>query len=206
MNDAIEESNLWKGYFATQVGRATRPLFDEALALIGPVPASSARLAVELGCGDGTESLALLGRGWRVLATDKQAEAVELLRSRVLPEHIDRLQTRVAAIEDLAVPPCDLVYAGYSLPFTPPGHFVAVWDGIVRALRPGGRFAGQLFGDRDSWTSNPLWSFQTRVNVLALLQPFEIEVIREREDDGPSFSGPKHWHVFDIIARRRGAR
>ncbi len=200
MTNPSAETDRWHAYYEAQVGRATRPVFDEVMALWGE---GAAGLAVELGSGDGTESLALLNLGWRVLAVDKQAEAIALLRAKAAPEHLDRLQTRVAAIEDVTLPPCDLVYAGYSLPFTPPTHFAGVWQGIVRALRPGGRLAGQLFGDRDSWTVRPGMTFQTRAEALARLAPFEVEVFREREEDGQSLDGPKHWHIFDVIARRR---
>ena len=199
-----EEAERWHGYYAAQTGRSTRPLFDEAVAGLG-TDAHEPGLAVELGCGDGTECLALLGRGWRVLAVDKQAEAIDLLRSRVHHDHLARLEARVAAIEDVALPACDFVYAGYSLPFVPPDRFAAMWAGLVRALRPGGCLAGQLFGERDSWTSDPSMTFQTRAEALALLAPLRVEVFREREEDGNSFSGTKHWHIFDIIARRREA-
>ncbi len=197
-----EETELWNGYYASQTGRTTRPLFDEAMAQVG-TGAEEPRLAVDLGCGDGTESLALLSRGWRVLAVDKQAEAIDLLGSRVHPDHRPRLEARVAAIEDAVLPACDLIYAGYSLPFVAPARFGGMWAGMVQALRPGGCFAGQLFGDRDSWTVDPRMTFQTRTEALALLAPLRVEVFREREEDGSSFSGPKHWHIFDIIARRR---
>jgi len=36
-----------------------------------------ARFAVDLGCGTGRDTLELLRRGWRVLAIDSQAEAIE---------------------------------------------------------------------------------------------------------------------------------
>ncbi|KZM36758.1 hypothetical protein OJAG_05270 [Oerskovia enterophila] len=29
----------------------------------------------------------------------------------------------------------------------------------------------------------------------------DVVAFREEDEDGPSFSGPKHWHVFDVIAR-----
>jgi SAM-dependent methyltransferase len=203
--ESISASQLWSGYYAAQVGRATRPVFDEALALIGPGRVGEARLAVELGCGDGTESAALLAQGWRVLATDREAEAIALLLAKVPPEHRERLEALVTPSEDLSLPPCDLVYAGYSLPFTPPGRFEGMWAGLVRALRPGGYFAGQFFGERDSWNTNPSMTFHTRAEALRLLAPLEVAILREREEDGNAFTGPKHWHIFDVIARKRGA-
>lgn len=32
---------------------------------------------------------------------------------------------------------------------------------------------------------------------------FEIEGLREQDEDGEAVSGPKHWHVLHIIARKR---
>lgn len=202
MQDTQSQSEGWHGYYAAQTGRATRPVFDEAMALLGEAQAGDVRMAVDLGCGDGTESLALLSRGWRVLAVDQEAEAIGLLRARVPAEHAKRLETRQMGFEALDWPPCELVYAGYSLPFIAPAHCEAVLARLTAALRPGGRLAGQLFGDRDSWRVKPAMSFQTRAQALALLAPLELEVFREREEDGNSFSGPKHWHIFDVIARK----
>jgi len=55
-------------------------LFTEALANFG---AKSGRglQAVDLGCGDGTETLALLEAGWTVLAIDREPAAIEYVRS-----------------------------------------------------------------------------------------------------------------------------
>jgi len=33
----------------------------------------------------------------------------------------------------------------------------------------------------------------------------EIETLEEIDEEGDAFSGPKHWHVFDIIAKKRDA-
>lgn len=52
-------------------------------------------------------------------------------------------------------PDCDMVKASFALPFCDPVDFPGLWSRIVTAIRPGGRFAGQFFGDRDSWASFP---------------------------------------------------
>ena len=46
-------------------------------------------------------------------------------------------------------------------------------------------------------------TFHTRAEVHTLLEPFEIKVLREVEEDGQALSGPKHWHIFHMIARKR---
>ncbi len=69
-------------------------------------------------------------------------------------------------------------------------------------MRPGGRFAGQLLGDHDTWGSRSDITALTRDEALALLEAFEVERFDEEENDGEACSGPKHWHVFHAVARR----
>lgn len=194
----------WEQYYQAVRGRAPRPLFTAALAAFaadGFDP--SGAQAVDLGCGDGTETLALLAQGWRVLAIDQTPEAIERVLAATSEEHQPRLQAQVASFQDVSLPPVDFVYAGLSLPFCSPAHFPAVWAGIVAALRSGGRFAGHLFGERDSWRTNPDMTFHTEAELRQRLVGFTIESLTEVEDDRPTALGdPKHWHIYEVVARR----
>ena len=108
-----------------------------------------------------------------------------------------------SSFEDAHLPKTDFVYAGYSLPFCNPDYFDRLWANIAASILPDGRFAGQLFGIRDSWANEPDMTFHSAEQVAALCAAgFEIDALDEKEADGQSFSGPKHWHVFDIIARK----
>ncbi len=205
MSEIPEED--WPGYYRATAGREPRPLFREALAGFAGAPAAG-RQAIDLGCGDGTESLALLAGGWRVLALDREPAAVDTLLARVPAAHRPFLETRVAPFEAAGplLPPADFLYAGYSLPFCRPAAFAALWQALVGALRPGGRFAGHLFGRRDSWAANPHMTFFTRAQVQSLLEGLAVKKLVETEEDGNSFDGPKHWHIFEIIADRAAAK
>jgi hypothetical protein len=73
----------------------------------------------------------------------------------------------------------------------------------VAALRPGGRFAGHLFGERDSWSGNSRMTFHTAAGLQQRLTGFTIEALAEVENDRPTALGdPKHWHIFEALARR----
>jgi len=158
--------------------------------------------AIDLGFGGGTDTLELLQRGWRVLAIDGQPTAAEFLDARV-PRHQRRSLTMlVASMEELELPPADLVYASFSLPFCSPDRFPEVWTRIRRAIRPGGHFAGQLFGVRDSWRTNRSMCFHSREQALKLTRGFSVELFREVDEEGQAFSGPKHWHFFDLILEK----
>jgi SAM-dependent methyltransferase len=101
------------------------------------------QFAIDLGCGNGRDSLELLKRGWSVLAIDKEAKGLEQLCSQVSDEQKSRLKTRVVAFEELKdLPSCNLINASFSLPFCSPSYFEKLWEIIVRAIQQNGRFAG----------------------------------------------------------------
>ncbi|NJM97153.1 MAG: class I SAM-dependent methyltransferase [Phormidesmis sp. RL_2_1] len=160
--------------------------------------------AVDLGCGNGRDTVEMLRRNWSVLAIDGELEAIEQLQQRQ-DIALNRLTTQVQRFETLALPShIDLLNASFCLPFCPPEHFLDLWEKIVKALRPGGRFCGHLFGDRDSWIAYPNRSHHTRSQVEQLLIPFDIELLDEEEHPGKTALGEeKYWHIYNIVARRR---
>ena len=111
-----------------------------------------------------------------------------------------------ASFAEADLPCAHLIHAGFSLPFCPPQEFPALWARIRRALAPGGVFAGQLFGTRDTWADDPDMTFHARHQAETLLDGLDILRLEETERDGHAFSGPKHWHTFDILARKPVSR
>jgi hypothetical protein len=43
-------------------------------------------------------------------------------------------------------------------------------------------------------------TFLDRPTVDRLLAGLTVEMLDEEDADGHAFSGPKHWHVFHVIA------
>jgi trans-aconitate methyltransferase len=197
---AARDSSHWAVYNAGQRERAVRPLLTEVLALAGE---GRGRHAVDLGCGAGVESLALLEAGWTVHALDNDGASLAQLRQETAEELQHMLHTQVADLNELpGLPDADLIYAGYALPYTRPARFASMWATVLRGLRPGGWLAVNLFGDRDSWADNPEETFLTEADARALFVGLDIERFDVEDEDGMAFSGPKHWHVFNVIARR----
>jgi SAM-dependent methyltransferase len=210
-------TDIWARYYDA-AGDEPRETLLGALEGFGrDARAAGDLFAVDLGCGGGRDTAELLRRGWRVLAIDSQTDAIErLLRRPDLDgDGNARLETHVASFEDAAWPDADLVNSSFALPFCPPEHFGALWERIVSSLRPGGRFCGQLFGDRDEWASRPpavfkewasppAMSFHTREEVEELLRAFDVERLDEIDQDGATAVGDqKHWHLFHIVAQKR---
>jgi SAM-dependent methyltransferase len=205
----MEFEHRWSSYYKVVEGRPPRKTLTKALELFAAKANSTTdknrRFAVDLGCGNGRDTAELLQQKWRVLAIDGQAEAIEQLRQR---NDLNRmyLEARVQKFEDLTLPPeVDLINASFCLPFCPPEHFSELWDVIVSSLKTGGRFSGQLFGDRDSWASLSNIVTHTRSQVLQLLQPFIVEFFEEEEHSGKTALGEdKYWHLYQIVARKKG--
>lgn len=196
------EQGDWPGYFGAVLGKPPRETLVAALDAFDREGLTSG-LAVDLAAGEGRDTLELVARGWRVVATDNHPGAFPLLWPRV-PEE---LRPRVTALEvsfaDTRLPPCDLVNASFALPFCEPRHFPALWRRIVAAIRPGGRFAGQFFGRDDSWARLPDRTHHSRDEVVTLLAGFDLEMMRvEEKDDPPDVRSPKHWQLFHVVARK----
>ena len=147
----MTERGDWVGYYDEQGERGPHDVLMQVLAMFDDD--GRRRLAVDLGCGQGFDSAEMLRRGWEVVAIDATEEGIRRLRGRVPHSEAPRLRTVVSRMEDTDVPTADLIYASFSLPFCRPAVFPRLWSDIREAIRPGGRFAGELFGDRDTWAA-----------------------------------------------------
>jgi len=200
---AVED---WAGYFDAVSGKPPRETLVLALKLFdGEGVTRFPRVAVDLGAGEGRDTAELLRRGWRVDAIDAHPESLMRIWNRADLVNTDRLTTTRATYEQCVLPACDLLNASYALPFCSPPPFGAVWAKIGAAVRPGGRFAGQFFGDRDTWATIPGRSHQTEAQVRAMLVGWEVEQFQVEENDKPTSMGEqKHWHIFHVVARKPG--
>jgi trans-aconitate methyltransferase len=93
---------------------------------------------LDLGCGDGTLTLELVRAGCHVIAIDSSPEQVAAARARGLDARVLRAEALPFEGE------FDAIFSNATL------HWIkdaaAVAEGCRRALRPGGRFVGELGG------------------------------------------------------------
>ena len=150
----MTDEPTWTDYYDEQGEREPREVLLGALASF-PMPGD----ATDLGCGQGIDTVAMLDRGWRVFAVDAEPEGIRRLKARLTPEQAARCSVRLAHMEDVELPPADLVHAGFSLFFCPPERFPDLWARIRGAIRPGGRFEGEILGDRDTWAADREMTF-----------------------------------------------
>ncbi|WP_431277725.1 class I SAM-dependent methyltransferase [Leifsonia poae] len=193
----------WSEFYTEQGGRGVRPTFTAGLEAWADTTGTSAPGdAVDLGCGDGVETRQLAEQGWHVLAIDSDPDVEKRVRAEVGDALASRVDVRRASFETLGdLPESDFIYAGFALPFCDPGHFPYLWADIRDALRPGAVFAGELFGPDDEWFGRAGMNFHDRAGVEAMLAGLDVVQLVEDNHRGMSFEGPKHWHVFHVVAR-----
>lgn len=188
----------WKAYYNAVANRPPRKTILTALAAF-----QQPGYAIDLGCGDGRDTVEILRQNWRVLAIDREADAITHLLAR---PHLNtkQLTTQIVSFEQLQLPKSvNLINASFSLPFCSPEAFPSLWNQIYNSLVTGGRFCGHLFGERDSWRDQKLINCFSRSQVESLLKPYTIELFEEEEHPGKTPLGEdRYWHIFHLVARK----
>lgn len=194
------DDERFRAYHTAVAGRPPRPTLLRALAAFDSE--NRVGFAVDLGAGEGRDTIALLQRGWSVLAIDSDATALTHLRARRDLQPGARLVTLHGSFIDTAWPQADLVNASFALPLCPVERFPELWMRLRVSLLPDGCFAGQLYGERDSWAGRPGLTVHSRDAARALVEGWTIEMFEEEETDAITPRGEaKHWHIFHIVAR-----
>ncbi|MBL8660493.1 MAG: class I SAM-dependent methyltransferase [Rhodospirillales bacterium] len=123
---------------AAQYARNGRFVADLAAPLVDVLAPRPGERILDLGCGDGALSAEIAAAGADVIGIDASADMVEAARAR----SVDARCGRGEALD--AVGDFDAVFSNAAL------HWMedldAVFAGVARALRPGGRFVAEMGG------------------------------------------------------------
>ena len=197
-NEQLTQKRDWKAYYDAVADRPPRKTILTALDAF-----KKPGMAIDLGCGDGRDTIAILERNWQVLAIDRESEAITRLLAR-FDFNPQQLTTQIVSFEQLQLPKqVNLINASFCLPFCSVDAFPSLWNQIYNSLVSGGRFCGHLFGDRDSWRDNQLINTFTLQQVETLLKPYAIELLEEESHPGKTPLGEdRDWHIFHIVARK----
>lgn len=192
----------WNEYTSRAKGREVRPFFTRALS-----ECSKPAVAIDLGCGSGAETAALISQGWDVFAIDSEDSAIMMTRDRAPSSGKKRLHLQKRRFEDLsddALPEADFVYSFHSLPFASREKFDDVLSYVFSRVKVGGVLAVTLFGPKDQWVLAKTVSGISEAELKTRLNGFEILSFDTEDEVGPTaMEGDKHWHVFEVIARRK---
>ena len=160
--------------------------------------------AVELGCGAGRDTVYLIRNGWNVLAIDREDVETRIV-SKLLVEELEQFEFFKQRFEDIELENSNLVVANFSLPFCNKNDFKKLWNKIDDSILKDGYFVGNFLGDKDEWKiAKEKMTFLTKDQVMELFRDFEIVEFKEVEKDGLTGLGKmKHWHIFNVIAKKK---
>ena len=160
--------------------------------------------AIELGCGVGNDTVYLIKNNWNVLAIDRE-DVEERIDKRLKNEELEKFRFQRQDFENLKLEENNLIVANYSLPFCNKDKFNELWDKINDSILGDGYFVGNFFGINDEWkNTKEEMTFLTKKQVIDLFKEFEIIEFKEVEkDDFTGLGKMKHWHIFDVIAKKR---
>lgn len=186
----------WKEYYE-KMTLEPRAAVVRALDYFEKTPTNDKK-AIDLGCGNGRDTIALLKNGWDVIAVDSEPLAIEYIKKNLDPELDSRLSFQCESFENVSWQDVSLINTSFSLPFCPKEKFEDVWSNIQKSIVKGGLFSGNFFGQKDEW--NELRQV-TKEELHTMLEGFELIFFTEEETDKESATGPvKHWHVFEVTA------
>jgi len=175
-----------------------RPLLVKAAALV-----RRKEHALDAGAGALNATKYLLSAGFAQVTAVDAAPRAQDVAAELADARVTFVLSRFGEF-DFPESRYDLVNAEFSLPFITPRDFAPTFSPLLRSVKLGGIFTGQLFGPKDSWNvADSGMSFHTRVEAEAFFQDFELVHLEEEDHPGTTKLGePKHWHIFHIIAKR----
>ena len=159
--------------------------------------------ATELGCGAGNDTVYLIKNNWNVLAIDRE-DVETRIREKLDKKELKKFRFSRQRFEYLELENNNLLVANFSLPFCNKNNFKELWNKINDSILKEGYFVGNFFGNNDEWKSTKEeMTFLTKEQVIELFKDFEIIEFKEVEkDDFTGLGKMKHWHIFNIIAKK----
>jgi len=190
-------SDIWREYYQKALTRPHAKRTEFALSL----NESSSKVAIDCGCGVGSDIDYMLQQGYQVHGFDINSDSIAICRDRFGGNPLADVSQH--SFENYDYPQCGVVIANSSLFFAEPEAFDTTWQKIESCLVKGGVFAGDFMGTKDSWANNyrspttPL----SESRVRSLFDNFEIIRFFERDEQAKTSLGRlKHWHTYSVVA------
>lgn len=195
----MDEEKGWQAYYA-KTSLKPRPTLTRALEYFEK-NAPKEKIAIDIGCGNGRDTIKLLKEGWQVYAIDSSETAIKLLKEHTTLFDKKNLTAECLTFKQMKWQMVSLVNASLALPFCNKKNFENVWNNLVNSILVKGAFTGHFFGVNDDWKTLNLINKQ---ELEHLFRNFKIEFLDEKEYDAPSATGPvKHWHIFEVLAIKK---
>ena len=191
-------------YFDATADRETRNDLWMAVNLV-----ESDRVAIDCGCGAGSDIAFLRSQDFLVHAFDIEEESVSRCRERFRDDREVLLSK--ASFTTYEYPRASLIVADASLFFCPKDEFCRVWQKITNSLLPNGVFSGSFLGLEDTmagpnYNKEAYWPdvlVTSEEKIMRWLKGFKVESFIEHRSSGKTPDGELHqWHIFSVVAKK----
>lgn len=193
-------TEIWRSYYEKALAKPHLKRTEFVCSL----NQSTSKVAIDCGCGVGSDMEFLSQHGYRVYGFDINSDSIEICEERFADNPL--VDVTNASFEQFQYPKAGIVLANSSLFFADPSQFESVWHKIVACIEIGGVFAGDFMGVKDTWATHyrsPTSSF-TESEVRDLFFSFEVLRFHERDEMATTALGRmKHWHTYSVVAVKR---
>lgn len=135
-----ENTEIWRKYYQKALSRKHSPRTERAVQL----NASGLNVAVDCGCGTGSDIAYLAEQGYRVHGFDISPDAISICHKRFHQSAL--IEVSEASFEGFSYPTAGVVIANSSLFFAEPTVFNKAWRALTECLAVGGVFGGDFMG------------------------------------------------------------
>lgn len=189
----------WRKYYEKTKNNPPRPLLVKALTHV-----SDRGSALDVGAGALVDSRYLLEEGFTAVTAFDVDETSRELAAAISDERFFFYKQSFTEFQYVKEA-YDLVTGQYAFSFMSVKDFDQVFQQILDSIKVGGIVTGNIFGDRDGWNNGDgTKTFLTKEDCQLLFSDWEILLFNEVErDDETALGVPKHWHEFEIIARKQ---
>jgi len=194
-----------EAYYNTTEHSEVRADLSFAVSLLG-----DERIAIDCGCGAGSDIAFLRENHFTVYAFDIEQASIQRCRKRFKDD--DEVLLFQDSFSSFIYPSASLIVADASLFFCPPIEFENVWSSMTESLKPKGIFCGSFLGPKDTmagpdYDKDSFWPdvmVFTEAEVRKNMTDFDIIKWTEHEVSGETAQGePHHWHIFSVVAKKR---
>ncbi len=194
------EQLKWHNYFAkANTGQPNSLLLD--FFQLNSYKDPSSVIALDLGAGNGNDTLFLLNKEFSVIAVDFHEKAIERIRSKLKPQTQNNIQIIKSSFQDLewdTLPMFDIIVAINSISFIDPNDFKTLWPKIASHIKPGGFLITRLFGNKIKWPNMQNMTLLDQQDIKALTSDFDI--IKQAEELYTENSIKQH--AFNLILKK----
>lgn len=165
-------------------------------------------VAVDLGCGSGSDALFWVKKGWNVFGVDTDISCAIQKKVFLSKEECLRYNLIQESIEKSNLPLSDLTYAFDSLFFCDINSFDTIWEKIYDHLKIGGIFSATLIGNRDHLATqkDDIVILQRNIIINKIEPYYKILNFQEEYQDrlftnlrtGKHSLAKRHWFSFIV--------